>query len=569
MDAPAISRQYTAASFRSSEVRILSIGLPASMLFAALIGFETWLGPRGTYYALAVLPLLPLVLCVAFLRRCVTSRLRGFVLLLAVYITLEWAAEIYYLWYWRTHNGDPPLPSIADLFWLTSYPILIFGCWRAASEHRGFRLAGRDAFAHGVWLAAAAGILIWLTRAVILSDKTLSEGAVLGLYPFCDALVISLLLIIRGRHRAEAMRVFWSIQLFGNIAILVGDVCWLLSRIDENLADTLSKWGDVFYIGAYLLIATALWVGFRLERVRDNPARLTQTKAELKYGQSKGLFNVVAVAPVFFSIVLVASEKSLEKSIERFVELALGVYQPKLSLAFAFLVSCAIAWAFRRPEKRLEAVSIYREEFAKRVHDAELNPAEAAFLERLRSALQLSLHQARDIEGRLLQEKEEELRARLEAVQRQMFEQRSAEEWESDKSAWLGSNPRPERSTRDRQGRWRYGASPDGVLTSCAEPRPFLPSSSGARLPRVSWTSTIFQVAHSTITVLSSRTATAPDLSLARSSPCPTLIASSWRRCSASGSCPAGVCTPRTVSPSRRPWGGTAGTSSAATSASS
>jgi hypothetical protein len=282
-----------------------------------------------------------------------------------------------------------------------------------------------------------------VTRALLLSQKSGSEALVMGLYPFGDALVISLVLIIRSRHRGDSMRLFWTVLLFGNVAVLLGDAGWLLSRIYEPLADVLSKWGDVFYIAAYLLIATGLWIAVRLERVRYDEARATETQARLKYGTSAGLFNVVAGVPVFASFALLAfGEKTLEHGVQRGMELTLGAQYEisgPISFALAVVMSCAIALAFRKPGQSVEAVAIYREEFAKRVQDAALNAAETAFLERLRSALHISATKARSIEGRVLLEHEEQLRAKLEAARRRDNEQRSAEEWETTRAAWLTS----------------------------------------------------------------------------------------------------------------------------------
>src|SRR5215471_2999615 len=117
MQSPQITADYSVPSPRSFEARVLSLGLPASILLAAFLGFETLLGSRGSYFALAILPVIPLGIALAFLRQYTASPLWRFVLFLVAYIALEWAAEVYYAVYWILHGGDPSLPSMGDAFW--------------------------------------------------------------------------------------------------------------------------------------------------------------------------------------------------------------------------------------------------------------------------------------------------------------------------------------------------------------------------------------------------------------------------------------------------------------------
>jgi hypothetical protein len=355
------------------------------------------------------------------------------VVFLLVYVALEWAAEVYYLWHWIQHNDDPVIPSIADVFWLSSYLFLISGCWVVAAGYKGLRLQAKDAFLHGAWIAAAGAILIWLGREVIASNKPPVEAVVMGLYPFFDAIAISLVLVIRSRHRCETTRVFWFVLLIACLSMLAGDVMWLLSRSGAGSADALVKVGDAFYILAYLLDVVTLWAGLRLERVRASDVRSAETAARLKRALSAGGINSLASLPVIAVIVSVA-EKGL----------GMGVSGLNLSPPVLLVLSGGLAFAlkagFRRWEKRLETGSMYREAFRQRLqHGYDLNPEETAFLDRLRATLRLSSEGARAIEAAVLHEKEEELRARLEAVQRDALERRSAQEWESRKTAWLGS----------------------------------------------------------------------------------------------------------------------------------
>lgn len=436
MEASAITQEFPAPAARSFEVRIVSTWLPLSVIVAAVLGFETWLGPKGAYYALAILPGFPLLLAMLFVGRSSTGTLKTFVVFLIPYLALEWAAEIYYLGHWITIAEDPAVPSFADYCWLASYVFLIWGSWVVASGHRGLRLQAKDAFLHGVWIAAAATTLIWLGRAVIASNKPAAEAVVMGLYPFFDAVVISLLLVIRTRHRSETVRAFWFILLIANLSILGGDVMWLLSKSEAADAEALVKIGDAFYILGYLLDILGVWVAFRVERTRTSEVRSAETEANIKRALSAGGLNSLASVPIVVVLGLVfVAEKGIEHAVIPMVPPG-----PVPLLGVSGVVAFGLKAVFRKWEKKLEAIATYREEFRKRLQEgSELDTVESGFLDRLRVAIQITPGDARAIESRVLQEREDELRARLEVLQRDMFERRSAEEWQAAKSAWLSS----------------------------------------------------------------------------------------------------------------------------------
>jgi hypothetical protein len=436
MEARAVAPNLSTLTGRSFETRILSTWLPLSVIGAAVLGFESWLGPKGAYYALAILPTFPVFFAVVFLIRHPVGVLKTFILFLVPYLSLEWSAEIYYLWHWVNFVEDPVVPSLADYCWLASYFFLITGCWLVASANRGLRLCAKDAFVHGVWLVTAVVILFWLGGSVIASDRTTTEAVVMVLYPFFDAVVISLLLIIRSRHRSETVRAFWLIVLIASLSVLGGDVMWLLSRSTAGDGEAMAKVGDAFYLLAYLLDVVAVWVAFRVERVHASESRSAEAVASVRRALSTGGVNSLASVPIVVMLALIfVAEKGVEHALMPMVHAG-----PLPLLAMSGIVAFGLKAAFWKWEKKLDAVAMYRDEFRKRLQDnCELSHVEMAFLDRLRIALRIRAADARAIEGRILQDKEDELRARLDRLQRETLERRSAEEWQATRSAWLSS----------------------------------------------------------------------------------------------------------------------------------
>jgi hypothetical protein len=427
MPANTVPARQMDSLIRGSEGWFLTVWLPLSLIAAALLGFNHFFDAQK---ALATLPGVPLILSLLFLRGPATGVPRTFVLFLLPYLGLEWIAEIYYLSFSLKYGADPNVPSIADLCWLSSYVFLILGCWRVAAAQRGVRLQAKDAFVHGLWLAVSAVVLgLWIYR-LVAGHRPLAEALVMGLYPFLDCVIISLLLIIRSRHLGNPLRPLWTVLSFACVAVLAGDVLWLMSRLVErpNLASSLANFGDTAFIQAYLLFTAAIWIAKQLVLSADSETRV---RRELR----RGSVNVLASVPI---VLLLVSFTAVEKGVEIFVHPMSGT--GSWSIMIAFVIALGVKGGTWRWEKRGESYAMYRSEFKNRFKDGfDLSPDDLAFLDKFREALHLSSAEARTIEGRVLEEKEQELRAKLEALQRDMLERRSAEEWQTTKAVWLES----------------------------------------------------------------------------------------------------------------------------------
>jgi hypothetical protein len=139
-------------------------------------------------------------------------------------------------------------------------------------------------------------------------------------------------------------------------------------------------------------------------------------------------------------VIVLAAIVVAEQGVEHTVKPMLEGFTPMPFLIVSGLFALGLKGAFRKWEKRLEAVALYREEFRKRLRNGwDISEVETLFLDRLQDALQISSRDVRSIESGILIEQEEELRARLEMFQRNAIDERGPEEWQSTKSIWLSS----------------------------------------------------------------------------------------------------------------------------------
>jgi signal transduction histidine kinase len=181
--------------------------------------------------------------------------------------------------YYEIHlNREPPLPSAADVFYLSGYPLLVLGII-VLVRRLGAEAAGRAALLDTIIVAIAVATVQWIFFVEAYVRESLPTGARIAdiAYPSMDVLLLvafsQLLVGPAGRTSAYRLLVV-SVALW-----LVGDEIYGLT----SSTYVAGGWLDVCWLGSYVVWGAAalepssIPVGFNDRRSipRLTPARLT------------------------------------------------------------------------------------------------------------------------------------------------------------------------------------------------------------------------------------------------------------------------------------------------------
>ncbi|HWB21518.1 MAG TPA: HAMP domain-containing sensor histidine kinase [Gaiellaceae bacterium] len=186
--------------------------------------------------------------------------------------------------YYEIHlNREPPLPSAADAFYLSGYPLLVLGIVVLVRRLGG--QAGRAALLDTIIVAVAVATVQWIFFVEAYIREALPLGARIAdiAYPSMDVLLLVAFsqLLVGPSGRAAAYRLLViSVALW-----LIGDEVYGLS----SSTYVAGGWLDTFWLGSYVVWGAAalepspLPFEFRDRRTipRLTPARLTLLAAAL------------------------------------------------------------------------------------------------------------------------------------------------------------------------------------------------------------------------------------------------------------------------------------------------
>lgn len=155
--------------------------------------------------------------------------------------------------------GEPPSPSLADVFYLLNYPIFLLGVMQLAPRRELTRQ----------WVKTTIDmVIIMLSTVLILWNYLLApllsvfEGSRLLLmitiaYPAGDLLLIWALLVVFYRYRPDAGMRSFALLAAGLVMIIVYDLIFLYQTI---VGTSLSgNWADLIYTTAFVMIGLAGW----------------------------------------------------------------------------------------------------------------------------------------------------------------------------------------------------------------------------------------------------------------------------------------------------------------------
>ncbi|GAB1641075.1 putative bifunctional diguanylate cyclase/phosphodiesterase [Krasilnikovia sp. MM14-A1259] len=159
--------------------------------------------------------------------------------------------------YYRLALHEEPYPSLADVFYLTAYPMLIFGL--ILLVRGGQRLARRDVAGlidAGI-VGTGLGLVFWvfvMEPTAVGTSASVLEQAVSDAYPAMDALMLALL----ARLFLSSTKPTMSSRLLGGaaLALLAADVAFSLVTLHTNY--------DVGFIDAGWLLSYVLWAAAAL-----------------------------------------------------------------------------------------------------------------------------------------------------------------------------------------------------------------------------------------------------------------------------------------------------------------
>ena len=157
-------------------------------------------------------------------------------------------------------RNETPFPSVADIYYLLSYPFLIaaFLVFLNAYREAGFPIgsvAERAGILDGVGVVAAI-VAVPILRPVAATGGPLLERILTVAYPVLDlvlllplALLLRIALRLRGSHAGEV----WVLLLSGFVFLCAGDVCF--AWFQSLGAQQLDPFVHATFILAYGLVA--------------------------------------------------------------------------------------------------------------------------------------------------------------------------------------------------------------------------------------------------------------------------------------------------------------------------
>lgn len=166
------------------------------------------------------------------------------------------------------HGVGHPFPSIADVFYVLSYPVLILALLSFVFSYRAVLPMGGTrqlaAIAGGTFVVLAV-LAVLGTRPVLEQEVPVLEKSLMASYVWLDALlVLPLVLLARAAFplRGGGLAWAWGFLLCGFLAMKAADLLYSLThRLQTSSFPYLD---EVFYVASYLLILKGMLLHRRL-----------------------------------------------------------------------------------------------------------------------------------------------------------------------------------------------------------------------------------------------------------------------------------------------------------------
>jgi diguanylate cyclase len=225
------------------------INEPASLLTETLFLFPIFLSAAAGFFAAGVYGL---------------KSHNGKALLLIAFGLAFWATGELVWYIFKNFMGIDPFPSIADIFFLLAYPLLLTGILygtRLAQIKWGQVEKRTIAAGIGVVVLLTAAVAYWgIYKAYDLQTGFLENGMAMG-YGVADLILIGSLIFSLGTARVfqgGRFGIFWTVVTIGFFFNLVADILFAIYRSPYSKDLKPFMYIDLVWIAGYLLITYGL-----------------------------------------------------------------------------------------------------------------------------------------------------------------------------------------------------------------------------------------------------------------------------------------------------------------------
>jgi diguanylate cyclase len=195
----------------------------------------------------------------------------------------SWAiGEGIWCWYQLARNIEVPFPSLADLFFLLTVPLMAAGVIMLANESHGVTRSLRTVLDGGI----IAGSLLFVSWATALGSalNTGGEGPfarVVGLaYPVGDVITATVALAAVSRARGAYRRQL-ALLAAGIVSLAVSDS--MFAYLTQNGTYGNGNWLDTGWVAGFLLVGLAAFSPGRQERPETNERGQSTAQLVLPY----------------------------------------------------------------------------------------------------------------------------------------------------------------------------------------------------------------------------------------------------------------------------------------------
>ncbi|MFP4252765.1 MAG: GGDEF domain-containing protein [Guyparkeria sp.] len=193
-------------------------------------------------------------------------------------------------WYWLDLHGLTPFPSVADVFYLAVYPLLVAALYKLGRRKGRSEGAMSDALLVGI----SAAVLGWVLLIVPYSDDpslTLGQFLISAAYPIADLLLLPMILYLVFLQRA---RVLANLFLFsGMLSYLAADLLYA----HGNLVGWYTPGGftDSLWLLSYAFFVAAV----------HHPSASVETQAETSNAQlSQRRIVILGIAAILVPMLI-------------------------------------------------------------------------------------------------------------------------------------------------------------------------------------------------------------------------------------------------------------------------